>query len=190
MALRPFVIDYVALREAILAALRLATGLDEQTARPSEPEGPNWTRPDLPYVTTKFLSPAIRRGGDSLELVDASAEVWNLGGQRQLAVSFQAYGQSHEQAYGLLSTWQSALDSEPVLELLRRSKISVLDVGAVTDISALLNTGYEGRASLDVQFGTVSNLSVGLGIIRAATIRGEAVLEDETIATIDVSAET
>ena len=72
---------------------------------------------------------------------------------------------------------QGFLDQVPTQAVLRKAGIAVWLLGAVADVSALLNTGYEGRAQMDVQFGIASNMigtsAEDLGAIEKVTTTGE-----------------
>lgn len=173
MSIPRFPINYDALRKALVDEVQRITHL---LCIVAEPEVPNSPRPPRPYLTLKMISPAIKQGDDSAENVaddmGASTEVWNRGGQRKLVVDFNCYGKSHEQAYDYLSLWQSSLDLETVQTNLRKAGIAVWLASNVADLSALLNTGYEGRATLQVEFGIASNLTEDLGSIETINVDG------------------
>ena len=101
-----------------------------------------------------------------------------------MTVSFDAYAESHEDAYNLLSLWQTALDEENTQALLREAGIAVWTIGTVADLSALLNTGYEGRAHMDCQMGIAMNLQSDLGEIAKVPIAGQV---DGNTISIEVS---
>jgi hypothetical protein len=173
MSVPKFPINYDKLRKALVDEVQKITHL---TCIVAEPESQNWPRPPKPYFTVKMVSPAIKQGDDSAENVlddmGASTEVWNRGGQRKLVVDFNCYAKSHEQAYDYASLWQSSLELETVQADLRRSGIAVWLATNVADLSALLNTGYEGRAHLQVEFGIASNLTEDLGSIETINVDG------------------
>ena len=170
-------IDYAAIRVAIIRAIQWSTGLDQNHVIMAEPEVPNSPRPTLPYMTVKITSPSIRYGDDVPEPIDdptgMSETLVSYGGPRKMVVSFNAYGTSHEQAYGLAALWQARLDQHPVRELLRRDGIAIWLIGEIRDLSLLLGTGFEGRAQMDVQCGLASNLSADLGAMEDFPFVGE-----------------
>ena len=87
-----------------------------------------------------------------------------------MTVSFNCYGESHEEAYNYMQLWNSALDLENIQEDLRRAGIAVWVIGNVADLSQLLNTGYEGRAHMEVTFGIAVNLTSDLGAMESVDV--------------------
>lgn len=168
--------DYAAIRVAIIRAVRWSTGLDQNHVIMAEPEVPNSPRPTLPYITLKITSPSIRYGDDVPLPIDdptgACETLVNYGGPRKMVASFNVYGSTHEQAYGLAALWQARLDQHPVRELLRRDGVAIWLIGEIRDLSILLGTGFEGRAQMDVQFGLASNLTADLGAMEEFPIVG------------------
>lgn len=169
-------VDFNLIRTAFINALQYACGLDQNHTITEEGEEPNTPRPGLPYMGMKIITPGARFGDDDKTNVpDADGKgttVWNTGGPRKMTVSFDAYGNSHEEAYNLMSLWQTALDEENTQALLRETGIAVWIIGTVADLSQLLNTGYEGRAHMDCQFGLAMNLTSDLGAMETAVVHG------------------
>lgn len=139
----------------------------------------NAPRPDLPYFSMKMTTLADKNADDSYQWLDGTT--WNVGGQRKMMIDFNAYANSQEEAYNLMCLWQIALEARPVQEDLRISGISVQLIGSVTDLSMLLNSGYEGRSHLDVQFGLAFNMTVDLGTIERTGISGTIDTDKELI---------
>ena len=170
-------LDYNLVRKAIINAIQYSTGLDQNHVIVSEPESPNHPRPtSFPYMDMKITTPGSRYGDDTKQNVPDSngnpTNIWASGGPRKMSVSFNAYAETHENAYNLMALWQTALDEENTQELLRAAGIAVWIIGTVADLSALLNTGYEGRAHMDCQFGLAMNLTSVLGEIDTAVVDG------------------
>lgn len=166
----PRPIDYDAIRRALVSAVAQATGLDVEHVVMAEPEIPNAPRPTLPYVSMKLTSAAIRYGQDALT-VDAQG-VQHLGGQRGIVVSVNTYGRSHEEAYGVMAALQFGLDNPAVLDPLRAAGIAVWWQGAVGDLSMLLETGYEGRAQMDVFLGVAGNIQSAVDTVGSVEVVG------------------
>lgn len=175
-------IDFNAVRAGLVRAAVAALGLPASGVIVREPEVVNSPRPPLPYLSLKIMTAAMRYGDDVGTPIDDNT--WNYGGPRSMAVSFQAYGTTHEEALGLMATWQAALDQPPTLDALGRAGLAVWTVGAVADISILVNTGYEGRAQMDCVFGLASNTTIRLDTIVAAPVSGTITLEDSLEQTI------
>lgn len=181
-----FPIGFNPIRKALANQIQLSTGL---TSMLEEPEKPNQPRPDLPYISFKLTSPAIKSGDDSkqnvLDNLGQPTTVWNSGGVRKMMVSFQCYGNNHEEAYDYLSLLQASLDLEDVQENLRRSGVAVWTIGNVADLTKLLNTGYEGRAHMDCSFGIASNIQSDLGAMEEVTVEGTITSENKEIDTTE-----
>lgn len=173
-------LNFDALRKALVDEIQRVTTL---TCIVAEPETQNVPRPPKPYFTLKMVSPAIKSGDDSAS--NLGGTVWNRGGQRKMIVDFNCYGCSHEQAYNFASLWQQSLELETVQANLRVAGIAVWLNGSVQDLSALLNSGFEGRALLEVSFGIASNLSEDLGTIETINVTGEVTTDQNIVETIN-----
>lgn len=171
-----FPFRYDALRIALIEQVQRSTGL---VCIMFEPESQNYPRPAKPYMTMKFLSPAIKQGDDAKTYAGVG-NIYNIGGQRKMVVDFNSYGQSHEQAYDYMTAWQSALETETVQANLYRAGIALWLNGNVQDLSLLLNTGYEGRSHMEVSFGIAANVYEDTGEIDQVTITG-VVTSDQNV---------
>lgn len=170
-----FPIDFNQKRVALVQEVQRATGL---TVIMAEPETPNAPRPPKPYITMKMVTPAGKYGDDSAEQflddLGQPTTIWNRGGQRKMVVDFNCYGCSHEQAYNYMALLQSWLELETTqARLYAAAQIAVWLNGSVTDLSALLTTGFEGRALLEVAFGISANLTEDLSAVTTVDITGE-----------------
>ncbi len=174
-----FPIDFDAHRAALVREVQLATQVTCILAEPND------LRPARPYFSMKMTTPAGKYGDDSAAEV-GSTTVWNRGGQRKMVVDFNCYGCTHEQAYGLMALWQSWLELETTQARLYAAGIAVWLNGSVTDLSQLLNAGFEGRAHMSVDFGIAANLTEDLGAIETVNVDGEVLNGVETIA-VDVT---
>ena len=170
-----FPIDYDAIRTALVAAVRTATGLGQNAVIVMEAEQPVGVRPQVPFAALKFTSLSIKAGWDGWAhagLSDDQAGVFTYSGQRSLVVAFDFFGETHEQAYGLAAALQAGLDIDAVWGQLDAAGLAVWRVDQVVDASELLNTGYEGRAHLTVQFGTMATTQVDVGYIAHVPVAG------------------
>lgn len=102
-----------------------------------------------------------------------------------MTVSFQCYGNSHEEAYNYMSLWQTSLDLQNIQEILRSAGIAVWTIGTVADLSSLLNTGYEGRANMDCTFGLAFNLESDLGAIETVPVQGTITTDQNKVVNTD-----
>lgn len=169
---RQLPIDFASLTKALINECEVST---ERPCIMSEPETQQAPRPLKPYLMMKITTPAAKFGDDFAQYTGTGTK-YTTGGQRQMTVSFQCIGRTHEEAYSLMGLWQGSLDQFLTQERLRKAGIAVWKSGAVADISALLNTGYEGRAQMDVTFGIASNMYAwsadDLGAIEKVGVQG------------------
>lgn len=189
--MRPLPIDYDSVRAGLCQGLMLGTGAEQGQVLMLEAEDTSSPRPALPYFGFKITTPGVRHGNDALSFVGFDADggrIEILSGSRRMAVSFQAYGTSHEQAYGMMALWQAALQRTDVQEALRLATISVWDIGDVRDLSALVWTKFEGRAQMDVTFGVLSQLQVVTPCVAVANASGQ-IQGDTDVLSVDVTAE-
>lgn len=163
-------VDFDAIRIALVRAVQRFT---KRICILEEPQHLHNPRPEKPYFSFKMITPSVSYGDDA-EIRPPSGDDFIYGGQRTGALSMHCYGNSQEEAYGQMSYLQAILQTPNMLELLRKSGIAVFDIGDVADLSQLLNTGYEGRAQMDVRIGFASNITVPVGTIDEAVIQGEA----------------
>ena len=174
-----FPIDFNAIRIALVNEIKVVTGL---TCIVEEATYQNAPRPNLPYFGMKIITPSVKVGDDTK--YNISGDIWGSGGQRKMVVSFDCYAMEQETAYNYMSLWQTALDLENIQFDLRKAGIAVWLMETVADLSLLLNTGYEGRAHMDVTFGIAMNLSSNLSEIDSVQVIGdvnEIQVIDETI---------
>jgi hypothetical protein len=168
--------DFNQLRATFAREIVKVTGLSQNQVILEETEQINAPRPAKPYFGFKITTPGSRYGDDAKINVKDNmgnpTQIWNSGGPRKMSVDFNCYGNSHEEAYNLMCLWQSALDLEDIQSDLRIAGIAVWIIGTVADLSALLNTGYEGRAHLDCQFGLAFNIQSNLGEIDSGSVEG------------------
>lgn len=167
-------LDFNLIRKTLINTVQYVSGLQQVVVL--QPESQDWPRPAKPYIGLHITTPAAKSGDDSKQNVPdefgAPTTVWNSGGVRKMSVRFVAYGKTHEDAYNYLTAVQTGLDLEDVQEQLRRSGIAVWIIGNVADVSQLLNTGFEGRASMDCDFGVAANMQSDLGSMDSGTITG------------------
>jgi hypothetical protein len=161
-------LDYNKFRIAMVNTLTKATGC---VCIVAEPETQNVPRPKKPYFSLKIMGPGVKQGDDSARQIPNTSK-WERSGQRKITVDFNCFGNSHEEAYSFMALWQASLETELVQAELRAAGIAVWLNGNVADLSVLLNTGYEGRAQMDVRFGAVSTLIEDWSYIEEVRITG------------------
>lgn len=197
MANQTLAIDFNAIRVAFTRCIQGV--LPKQKGQPipvayAEPETQNVPRPELPYVTFKFTTPSAKNGDDTkswvLDIHGNPTNIVNSGGVRRMTVDFDAYAQSHEDAYNLMAIWQTALDLEDIQAILRASGVAVWIIGGLADLSQLLNTGYEGRAHVTCQFGIAMNLQSDLGEMDSVEVSGEVKTDQGQTVPVDQTVTT
>lgn len=177
--------DFDETRKAFISEIIRVTGLDQNHVIMLEPEQPNQPRPSKPYFGMKITTPAAKSGDDSRQNIGGT--IWNSGGVRKMTISFECYGNSHEEAYNYMGLWQTALDLQDVQARLRLKGIAVWIIGTVADLSQLLNTGYEGRSHMDCFFGIAMNLQSDLGSMEHVEVIGKITTDTGDVVTTDVT---
>lgn len=139
-------------------------------------------QPQRPYVTLRLmaLAPVGHDGVHSTTNLAAPAgeEVTlTVEGRRHLTVGVQAYASAVTgagTAAELLAKAQTALSLPTVHAGLRAAGLAVLNEGGITDLSALLETKFEGRAAMDVRFHCVDEVAEKTGYIATVEIEEAA----------------
>lgn len=186
-----FPIDFNLIRKTMANEIQRVCGLTQNQVILSEPEIQDEPRPKKPYFSFKFTTPAAKSGDDSKDAVlDENGKpttVWNSGGIRAMTISFNCYGNSHEEAYQYMALWQSYLDTYPTQEVLRRVGVAVWLIGNVADLSELLNTGYEGRSQMDCKFGVAANVESDLGSMEEVNVQGQVTTDQGITEEVNVN---
>lgn len=180
MPLKQVPIDYNDLRKSLIREVAKVTGLDNNHVLWWQPETQDVPRPSRPYVSVGIPTPSSKFGDDNKDY-DSETGQWNSGGVRRMTVAFEAYGSSHEEAYNYAAVLQTALDMADIQADLRAAGMAVWTIGGIADLSQLLNTGYEGRARLEVQMGISMNLQSDLGYMKTVNVTGEVDTGDEAV---------
>lgn len=170
-------VDYNIVRQTLVRQIIAATSLPSGSVVLEEPVIQNVPRPPLPYIGMKITTPGAKVGDDSKQnVLDGEGNPttqWSSGGVRTMTVSFHSYAMTHEGAYNLLVLLQSAFDLEDVQQQLNLGAgLAVSMIGTVADFSQLLNTGYEGRAQMDVKFLIAVSVQSDLGEMDSVVVTG------------------
>jgi hypothetical protein len=134
-----------------------------------EVTGKDAPRPQKPYLTLKIISgPGLVTMDD--QVINCKGDAFSLVGQRKYTISVKAFGSGHIDALNDLST---LLDAPGYWDQLKEdADIAVTNKGEVTDVSGLLETGYERRASLDIFFNSSNNKTIDIGPIESVKVDG------------------
>jgi hypothetical protein len=171
-------IDYAATRRAWVKALCAITQLPANQVIRAEGQGPVQPRPKLPYVTFKYRMAAMRNGYDAVvPATDAGDTMWRYVGERGISIDVITYGRDQDEAYGLALGIQSGLQQQPFVEILSSAGLCVWTLGDVSDVTALLGTGFEGRALLECTLWQGTSQLVDLGEMAIVPVVGN--IEDD-----------
>lgn len=133
-----------------------------------ELSGRDAPRPKGSYITIEIISGPIKAGIDELRK-NSTTDKFFICGMRQYTVSLQAFRSGSR---SFLDCLQTVLDSPRETELLKESNIAIVDPGTVTDISELLDVGFERRHQMDVVFNSVSSKETDIGPIETVRVSG------------------
>lgn len=142
---------------------------------------PNAPRPELPYVTL-YLNSLMQIGDDYIPKPDNTGEAAMVG-DREFNLQIQSYGGD---PITLLENVRTSLQKPSVLDTLRTNGIVFVNQNQINDITALLDTEWERRASMDILFRIAQVDDDDLGVIETVELEeifnnGESVIYDETV---------
>ena len=144
---------------------------------------PNVQRPTPPYLSIMMVTPIIKVGSrDSISYEhdedNPDDTNFSVSGQRRFTLAVRAYGVSTGKAFfdafDNMSKLQDSLEDSVGREELTKAGLAVWNSNDILDVTELLESGYEPRAQLDIEFGIVSNRVVDLGAIETVKITGTA----------------
>lgn len=164
-------IDFAAIRTTLCDVLAVGTGLPLEQIVMAEPEEAGAPIPDFPFIMFQFTTIAMMMANDCFS-TNGSPDGWQLSGPRQASVTLDCYAQTHDEAYNIGALLQAALIAPPAAQMLTAANLAIWDIGPVVDLSALLSTGFEGRARVDVKMGLASVLNMRLATIQAVPLFG------------------
>lgn len=169
-------LDWTSIEDVLHAWLVRGTGLSAERVLWAEQLPPRLTRP---FATLK-LGALTRTGGadelresTDLDAPDGEEIEFTAVGQRLLVVSCQAFTQDitgGAAARALLARAQAALALPSVTEAFAGAGLVVVNEGGINDLTALLDTQFEGRAQMDVTFALAGSVTERTGYIAEAEI--------------------
>lgn len=124
-----------------------------------------------PYVTMKVINPGTLLGRPEASY-DEDADKDFVLSQRSLTLSVNAFGVESEQK---ILELQQALSTEKVSALMDARNISLIDEGTVADLSIVVDSGFETRFQLDIEFGWSMSVDDSVGTIETVIVNGEQV---------------
>lgn len=141
----------------------------------------NSPRPALPYMTL-FLNSLVQIGDDYVPRPDGVGDL-DLVGDREFTLQVQCFGGD---PITLLENMRTSLQKETVLATLRANGIVFVQHNPITDITALLDTEFEPRASMDILFRIAQTDTDNHGLIETVEVQevfsdGQSTVYDETV---------
>lgn len=162
-------IDYAALRQTLSQMVQTATGLSGNQVIMAEPEGVYAPLPPYPFVTFHLTMISDVTGDDVLRCGPDGQ--WYMERDCTALCVIETFGRSHDEAYGLSALVHAAIYAQPTQEVLIGANVSLRGIGPVADLSALLETGFEGRTRFELTLGLTASLPVGLQSIEGVGIQ-------------------
>lgn len=135
-------------------------------------------RPNYPYAVLRLES-IVKVGWDELRSLDNN-NVATYGGQRRGTVSVDYFGADPVQE---LSKATNALERQTILDLFADNGIAIQEKNEVLNLTRVLETEFEQRASFDFFIGFADNYEDDLGIIESVEVEGEMNEGSETVTT-------
>ncbi len=111
---------------------------------------PNAPRPAVPYATL-FLSSIVALNQDWTENDADASGIVDMKGDRQFTLSFQVYGGADPLT--VLENVRSSLQKQTILDTLRANGIVFFQSLNIEDITDLIDSQWERRATMDILFG-------------------------------------
>lgn len=142
--------------------------------------GQNTVRPKPPFVSYKMITGMIKLGSFDELYVNKTDNLYHLKGQRQFTVLFEATGTPTDgtlasivRATDIIGEIQFALNKPNTTSFFLGLDLAIQEENEITDITELLETEYEPRATLSIIFRTAIDEEVDPGTIETVLISGD-----------------
>jgi len=126
---------------------------------------PNAPRPDIPYVSLYLLN--FMQVGDDWVSPPDNVGGTDIIGDREFTMTINAYGGD---PFTILENLRSSLQNQSVLDTLRDNGIVFVQQFQINDVSTLLDTEFEIRASMDIMFRIAQDNSGDDGLIETVEL--------------------
>ena len=123
--------------------------------------------PDYPYAVIR-LNNAGQIGYDEMRALDQNG-IATIGGQRRATVYIDYFG---PQPFENLMKASNSLEKETNVDFFYAAGIAYLTKNDVQNLTAMLETKYEERASFDFYIGYAENFEDDVGLIESAELTG------------------
>jgi hypothetical protein len=122
---------------------------------------PNAPRPQVDYVSL-YISTITQIGWDWTEDPTDNTGISNMVGDREFTLQAQAYGGD---PMTVLQNLRTSLQKQSVLDSLRVNGIVFVNWFAINDVTELVDSRFEQRASMDILFRIADVYTDNLGVI-------------------------
>ncbi len=126
----------------------------------------NSPRPTIDYVTL-YISSVSQIAWDYVQEPTTTSGIANQIGDREFTFQIQAYGGD---PLTILNNLRSSLQKETVLDSLRANGIVLANWFDIVDLTTLIDTRYELRASLDIRFRMSDQYTDNHGVISTVSL--------------------
>lgn len=140
-----------------------------ETGRPWIRAQQGQTPPEKPYGTFNFR-PNKKLGGRDELRYDESGHTFFLAAQRGGTISLNMFGAG---AVDTLEALRDTLDSPDTIEEFRAAGFAVIRDGAVNNLTAQFQSGFEERAQFDLEVSNSKVIQTGVGTIEHVSVVGE-----------------
>ena len=127
---------------------------------------PNAPRPTVDYVSL-YIATVTQIGWDWTQGPLDDTGISKMVGDREFVVQAQAYGRD---PVTVLQNLRTSLQKQTVLDTLRANGIVFFNWGAINDVTELIESRFEQRASMDINFRIADIYTDNLGNIDTVVI--------------------
>ena len=106
-------------------------------------------QPKPPYIALKIISGPTKIGSMDEMFMDETTNTLKVDGLRTITLNIEVFGSD---ALEITTRLEASLQFPQVAEYFRARDMSAYDNSGITDVTELLETIYEQRASMDVFF--------------------------------------
>lgn len=127
---------------------------------------PNSPRPTIDYVSL-YITTVTQVGWDWTQAPTDDNGISNMVGDREFVIQAQAYGGD---PVTILNNLRTSLQKQTVLDSLRQNGIVFFNWNPINDITELVDSRYEQRASMEINFRIADQYTDNLGVIDTVEI--------------------
>ena len=157
------------IRESLISWAAVNSGL------PAIWQNQNVQRPAMPYVTLHIVSRTDLGATASYGDLSTGGTLGTQTSSRTVtySVNVQVFSANVDDAFSRAESLRASLDKRSVLDTLIAAHIGVLSVGSIQDITAIVGSGYESRATFDTIVASIVDTVDNLQWIATTSTEGE-----------------